>query len=279
MSIEKMSLSAKAFLESQELFYVLDTSTLRLNLSWKNKDQVYELECRYCNAIYSDYVITNKFAGSRKASTTFLVCKNCGSCQNDRGVYKKKFYRDYAAGDIAFPNKTFKKAKEYSFVEDSPAINEEITKLSCYKSLPETMVTQKNGGNAPKTPNTIFLCVTDALIASGLNPYEVSKRQRLIEFYATTKEVSHHDYAAFNSTHNKEKRHAERKVVEKIDKSTLIKSIAKDAQFGESKDVFAVESLEESMKTLGVHLGMLPGMLPRMLPGADPQGDHIKARR
>lgn len=256
---------ALQFLNDQKLFYVLGSSKIKLGLSWKNKDQRYELECVYCRAIYSDSVTTNCFAGAKKGTTedyTFLLCKNCGASQgtSDEPVKFKKTYNEYNVGPVPFPKKYFDVAKSYKGASEE--VDAEIAALECYKDLPiddtpedepcDCDLEDCENCNPPLGP--IYLSVTDALIAAGLNPYDPNKRQGLVEFYASKRNATQHDYISFNKKHNGEKKKREKEVISTVDTSNLIKKIAENAQFGNSRDEYALEPIVNTLDALGVEV-------------------------
>ena len=253
-----MSLKSKEFTELQKIFTVLPTSSLRPALSWKNKDQIYDLECKGCNAIYSDIIKTNRFTGPKKGSTetSFLTCKNCGASQENiyAPVIIKKNYFEYSAGFLPFPKCKFPKVKVYRIVEsfDKNLLPEGFL----LDETPEFQIggnfnSNSTGDNPKRVPlGSLFLNVTDALIASGLNPYEAEKREKLITFYRENTVRCYQDYANFNKVHNKEKRSAEKEVMSRFDKSDIIKKIAENAKFGDLCDNFALGTFKETLELL-----------------------------
>lgn len=256
---------AITFLDDQKIFYILGSSKLRLGLSWKNKDQVYELECQYCQAVYSDSITSNLFAPARKGTMTeesFLTCKNCGVSQatSDDPIKFKKTSFEYNVGPVPFPKKMFEVLDAYKGAPE--VVPKDIAALACYKELPidDSPEPELCGCDVDECPDCypplgpIYLNVTDALIVSGLNPYEPNKRERLVEFYASKRLATQHDYINFNKKYNGDKRKKEKEVLANVDVSTLIKAIAEKAQFGDNRDEYALEPITNTLDALGIEV-------------------------
>lgn len=256
---------ADSFLNDQGVFHVLGSSKLRMNLSWKNKDQIYDLECKFCQAVYSDTITTNQFGGSRKGTSTeksILTCKNCGISQetSDSPIERKKNDYEHNIGSIPFANKIFEIVEAYKGAPE--VVPEELTRLKNFKSLgiDDTPEPEPCGCDEEECENCfpplgkIYLRVTDALIASGLNPYESEKRERLVEFYASRKNITQHEYIEFNKKYRRVITAKEKEVLTSVNRSDLIKSIACNAQFGNSRDEYALEPIANTLDALGIEV-------------------------
>jgi hypothetical protein len=142
-------------------------------------------------------------------------------------------------------------------------IPESIKGLSCYKetAIDDSPETERCGCDLDDCQDCfpdlgpIYLNVTDALIMSGLNPYDPEKRERMIEFYASRRNVTQQEYINFNRKYNGDRRKLEQEISDMyVDRSTKIKYIAKNAQFGNFRDEYALEPIVCTLDALGVEV-------------------------